>query len=102
MAYLRDPSRGAERNIRRLAFKYILIDDVLYRRTTEDLLLKCLDYDQARVSMGEIHEGICAMHQLAPKMKLLLRRASFYRPSMLADCFRYYQGCEEYQRFGDI
>ena len=47
MAYLRDPSHGAERNIRRLAFKYILIDDVLYRRTTEDLLLKCLDYDQA-------------------------------------------------------
>ena len=52
ISYLRDPGRGAERNIRRLAFKYILIDDELYRRTAEDLLLKCLDSDQAQVAMG--------------------------------------------------
>ena len=43
--YLKDPSRAAERKIRRMAFKYILIDDELYRRTTEDLLLKCLNLD---------------------------------------------------------
>ena len=49
ISYLRDPGRGAERNIRRLAFKYVLTDDELYRRTAEDLLLKCLDSDQAWV-----------------------------------------------------
>ena len=65
ISYLRDPGRGAERNIRRLAFKYVLIDDKLYRRTAEDLLLKCLDSDQARVAMGEVHEGICGTHQSA-------------------------------------
>ena len=59
ISYLRDPGRGAERNIWRLAFKYVLIEDELYRRTTKDLLLKCLDSDQARVSMGGVHEGIC-------------------------------------------
>ena len=42
ISYLKDPGRGAERNIRRAAFKYILIDDELYRRTAEDFLLKCL------------------------------------------------------------
>ena len=52
MSYLRDPGRSAERNIRRLAFKYVLIDDELYRRTVEDLLLKCLDSDQAQIAMG--------------------------------------------------
>ena len=35
-------------------------------------------------------------------MKLLLRRAGFYWPTMMADCFRYYKGCEECQRFGNI
>ena len=40
ITYLKDPTRGAERNIWRMAFKYILINDELYRRTTEDLLLK--------------------------------------------------------------
>ena len=52
VTYLKDPGHGAERNIRRLAFKYILIDDELYRRTAEDVLLKCLDSNQARVAMG--------------------------------------------------
>ena len=78
VTYLKDSGHSAERNIQRLAFKYILIDDELYRRTAEDVLLKCLDSDQARVAMGEVHEGIYGTHQSAPKMKWLLRRAGFY------------------------
>ena len=31
VSYLKDPGRGAERNIRRAAFKYVLIDNELYR-----------------------------------------------------------------------
>ena len=102
ISYLRDPGRGAERNIRRLAFKYVLIEDELYRRTAKDLLLKCLDSDQAKVAMGEVHEGICGTHQSAPKMKWLLRRVGFYWPAMMSDCFKYYKECEECQRFGDL
>ena len=44
-------------------------DDDLYCRTVDDVLLKCLDEDQARVAMGEVQEGICGTQQLAPKMK---------------------------------
>ena len=88
ISYLKHPGRGAERNIQRAVFKYILIDDDLYRRTAEDLLLKCLDSDQAKVATGEVHEGICGTHQSAPKMKWLLGRARFYWPSMISDCFR--------------
>ena len=54
MTYLKDPGHGAERSIRHLAFKYTLIDDELYRRSAEDIFLKCLDSDQARVAMGEV------------------------------------------------
>jgi hypothetical protein len=80
----------------------VLNNDELYLRTAEDLLLKCLGFDQVRVAMDEVHEGIYGTHQLVPKMKWLLRRASFYWPTMMADCFRYYKGCEECQRFGNI
>ena len=45
ISYLNNPSRGAERNIRLMAFKYVLINAELYHRTIEDLLLKCLDSD---------------------------------------------------------
>ena len=79
-----------------------MIDVGLYHRTAEDVLLMCLDSDQARVAMGEVHEGICGTHQSAPKMKWLLKRAGFYWPTMMEDCFRYYKGCEEYHRFGNV
>jgi hypothetical protein len=37
----------------------------------DDLLLKCLDLDQSKVVMDEVHEGIYGTHQSAPKMKWL-------------------------------
>jgi hypothetical protein len=52
--------------------------------------------------MGEVHEDICGTRQSAPKMKWLLHRADFYWPTMMADCFLYYKGCEECQRFENI
>jgi hypothetical protein len=102
LKYLQDPSAKVDKSVRQSAFKYTLHNDELYRRIADDLLLKCLGTDQARVAMGEVHEGICGMHQSALKMKWLLHRASFYWPTMMADCFRYYKGCEECQRFRNI
>jgi hypothetical protein len=70
--YLQDPRHKVDRKIRRLAFKFTLVEGELYRRTVDDLLLKYLDSDQAKVAMGEVHEEICGTHQSAPKMKWLL------------------------------
>ena len=95
LRYLRDPNAKIDKDVRWSAFKYALHNDELYQRTAEDLLLKCLGSDQSRVAVGEVHKGIYGMHQSAPKMKWLLRRASFYWSTMVADCFCYYKGCEE-------
>ena len=78
LKYLRDSSAKIDKGVWRSAFKYVLHNDELYQRTTEDLLLKCLGSDQVRVAMGKVYEGICGMHQSAPKMKWLLRRTGFY------------------------
>jgi len=58
-----------DKTVRWMVFEYILIDNDLYRQTVDGVLLKCLDEDQARVAMGEVHEGICGTHQSAHKMK---------------------------------
>jgi hypothetical protein len=71
-----------------------MFDNILYRRTIDGLLVKCLGSDQSTTTMGEVHEDICGTHQLALKMKWLIHRVGFYWPTMLNDCFRYYRGCE--------
>jgi hypothetical protein len=88
---LRDPKSISDRKVRRWALKFVLDGDELYRQTADDLLLKCLGHDLARLDIAEVHEGICGTHQSAPKMKWLHRRACFYWPTMIADCFRYYK-----------
>ena len=98
----RNPSGSVDRKVRRWALKFILDDGELYRRTVDDMLFKCLGPDQARLAMAEVHEGICGTHQSAPKMKWLLKRACLYWPTMIADYFKYYKGCEECQKHGDV
>jgi hypothetical protein len=61
--YLRNPSIRTDKNIRRTSFKYVLMSDKLYRRTVNDVLLKCLGPDDAILAMAEVHEGICGTHQ---------------------------------------
>jgi hypothetical protein len=100
--YLLNPNIRTDKNIRRTTFKYVLMSDELYRRTVNDVLLKCLGPDDAILAMAKVHEGICGTHQSAPKMKCLLRRSGFYWPNMIADCFKYYKGCQVCQKLGDL
>jgi hypothetical protein len=52
--------------------------------------------------MGEVHEGLCGMHQSAHKMKWTLKRPGLYWPTMVEDCIQYKRGCEACQQFGDV
>jgi hypothetical protein len=56
--YLHNPSSSVDRKVRRWALKFVLDNGELYRRTVYDLLLKCLDPDQARLAMAEVHVGV--------------------------------------------
>jgi len=75
--YLKDPSKKVERRIRFQATKYVLLEDEIYYRTIGGVLLKCLGNDEAKSWMGEIH-GVCGAHQLAFKMKWMIRRNGYY------------------------
>jgi hypothetical protein len=80
--YLEDPSKKVRQRIR--------------------FLLRCLDKEEAKVLMGEIYEGVCGSLPSAYKMKWVIRRNGYFWPTMLEDCFTYYKGCQECQKFGNV
>jgi hypothetical protein len=92
--YLENSGYITNRKVRWQALKYVMLDNTLYRRTIDGLLLKCLGSDQSRIATREVYEGIYGTHQSAHKIKWLLHRAGFYWSTMINDCFRYYKGCE--------
>jgi hypothetical protein len=98
---IRDPKKTTDK-IKRQVLKYSSIDDELYQKTTDGMLLKCLGEEQAKVAVREVHYGICGAHQSAYKMNWLLRRAGFYWPTMMHDCVKYQKGCRACQRFENI
>jgi len=60
--YLEDPSKKVSRRIRFQATKYVLLEGELYYQTIDGVLLRCLDKEEAKGLMGEIHEGVCGSH----------------------------------------
>jgi hypothetical protein len=100
--YLNEPSQKVSRKLRYKAIKFVLLYQQLYYRTVDGILLKCLGQEEAKDIMSEVHEGICGAHQSAYKMKWVIRRAGYFWPTMLEDCFKYYKGCQECQCFGSV
>jgi hypothetical protein len=71
---IRDPRKTMAKKIKRQALKYTSLDDDLHHKTIDDVLLKCLDGEEAKVAVQEFHDGICGAHQSAHKMNWLLQR----------------------------
>ena len=55
-----------------------MLDDQLYYKMVDGVLLKCLNQEEAEVLMGEMHELICGAHQSAYKMKWIIRRTRYF------------------------
>ncbi|XP_070009952.1 uncharacterized protein [Nicotiana sylvestris] len=51
-----------KRTIRRLASGFFLSSDVLYKRTLDLNLIRCLDAEEAGRIMYEVHAGVCGPH----------------------------------------
>ena len=77
------------------ALKFVFLDNQLYYKIVDGVLLKCLNQEEAKVLMGKIHEGVCGAHKSAYKMKWMIRRTGYFWTTMLEDWFKYYKGCQE-------
>jgi hypothetical protein len=88
--YLKDPSRKVSRKLKYNAIKFVLLDDNLFYKSLDGVLLRCLGPEEAKKMMGEVHDGICGAHQSAYRMKWVVRHAGCFWPTILEDCFEYY------------
>jgi hypothetical protein len=100
--YLENPSRKVSRKLRYKAIKFFLLDGCLFYKSLDGLLLQCLGQEEAKKMMSEVHDGLCGAHQSAYRMKWVIRHTGCYWPTMLEDCFEYYKGCQDCQKFGNI
>jgi hypothetical protein len=63
LKFIRDPRKTMDKKVKQQVLKYASIEDELYWRTIDGVLMKCLGEEQAKVAVWEVHDGICGAHQ---------------------------------------
>ncbi|XP_049362780.1 uncharacterized protein LOC125827531 [Solanum verrucosum] len=84
--------RDKKRTIRRLANGFFLSGDILYKRTPDLNLLRCVNIQEAETIMNEVHSGVCGPHMNGYVLAKKIIRAGYYWLTMERDCFDLYAG----------
>ncbi|XP_071905959.1 uncharacterized protein [Coffea arabica] len=88
--------------LRRMVSKFFLSGEVLYKRTSDLNLLRCIDEDEAQYMMKEVHSGVCGPHMNGHLLAKKIMRTGYFWLTMEHDCIDFVRRCIKCQMHGDI
>nr|XP_009610403.1 uncharacterized protein LOC104104106 [Nicotiana tomentosiformis] len=91
-----------KRTLRRLADSFFLSGEVLYKKTPNLILLRCVDAKEAEKVMNKVHSGVCGPHINGYALAKKVLRAGYYWMAMDKDCFSFVRKCHQCQIHGDL
>ncbi|KAM3302927.1 hypothetical protein P3S67_013957 [Capsicum chacoense] len=91
-----------KRTIRHLASGFFLSRGILYKRTPDLGLLRCIDAREASAIMGGIHSGVCGSHMNGHVLSKKILRAGYYWLTMERDSIQFVQKCHQCQVHDDL
>ena len=90
------------RALRQLATRFVICGKTLYRRSTDGMLLLCLDWASADQVMREVHAGVCGPHMGGHMLACKIMRTDYFWLTMETNCCQFVQRCPECQMHGDL
>ncbi|XP_059455331.1 uncharacterized protein LOC132185592 [Corylus avellana] len=88
--------------VRCRASRYLIQNDVLYKRSFIHPLLRCLSNNEADNVLREIHEGICGNHSGKRSLAHKALRAGYCWPTMAQDAHDMVKNCKKSQQFANV
>ena len=64
--------------LKRLAMRFFLDGEVLYKKGKDQMLLRCVDASEVKKIVHEIHEGVCSTHASGHVMARQIMRTEYY------------------------
>ncbi|XP_057948331.1 uncharacterized protein LOC131144003 [Malania oleifera] len=89
------------KTIRRLAMGFFLDGEILYKRNHDMTLLGCVELQEARQIIQEVHDGVCGTHAGGHSLAQKILRSGYYWITMERDCIEYVRKCHKCQIYGD-
>ncbi|KAG7558951.1 Ribonuclease H-like superfamily [Arabidopsis thaliana x Arabidopsis arenosa] len=90
--------KWAARKLKAKAARYTLIDGELFKWRFSGPLLICVEGNEARRVMEEVHGGSCGNHSGGRALAIKIKRHGYFWPTMVKDCEKFSQRCEKCQR----
>ena len=90
-----------KRTLKRLAMGFFLDGEVLYKKSKDQILLRCVDATEAKKIVHEIHEGFCGTHASGHVMARQIMRARYYWMTLENDYINYIRKCHKCQIYAD-
>uniref|UniRef100_A0A2N9HQM1 RNase H type-1 domain-containing protein n=1 Tax=Fagus sylvatica TaxID=28930 RepID=A0A2N9HQM1_FAGSY len=78
---------------------FFLSGEILYKRTHDATLLRCVDAEEANRLIQEMHAGLMGAHANGPFLARKIMRAGYYWLTMERDCIRHVQTCHKCQMY---
>nr|XP_027090333.1 uncharacterized protein LOC113711367 [Coffea arabica] len=101
-SYPPEASTNDKSFLRRIASKFFLNGEVLYKKTTNLNLLRCIDEDEAEYMMKEVHSGVCGPHMNGQLLAKKIMRTGYFWLTMEHDCIDFVRRCIKCQVHGDV
>ena len=61
-SYLENPAKKVPCKVKAQSLNYVLIENELFRKTFDGLLLRCPSFSQTMEILKQVHEGVCGAH----------------------------------------
>ena len=90
------------RKVRRRVAKFIILNDTLYKRGFSMPYLKCVDEEEAKYILEEIHEGVCRDHAGPRSLLSKVIRIGYLWPILQVDAKELIKKCDKCQGFGNV
>jgi hypothetical protein len=91
--YPEGASKMDKKTLRRFAIGFYLDGEILYKRSFDGTLLRCLNATDARKALREVHEGICSTQASGHMMARKIQRADYFWMTLEKDCINYVRTC---------
>ena len=70
------------RKVRKRVARFMILNDILYKKGFSMPYLKCVNEDEAKYILEEIHEGICGDHASLKSLISKVIRMSYFWPTL--------------------
>lgn len=82
------------RALRLKASKYCLVNEGLGWKNPDGIILRCVDGQESRRLLAELHTGLCGGHFAAKTTAHKILRAGYYWPTLFSDVHKFVRCCE--------